>query len=124
MGIKRRLARLLGIRQMMDVKELGRYVQEGMRAGLSQPRSLPGTQSLASAMSEPQAPVQSLCGGDPFISDPCPEWVPCSVRQCEDPLPPRSERCPEAECVAGGFCWRCAYEESTHRCEPKDDTTC
>lgn len=103
MGIKHRLARLLGIRQMVDAQELGRYVQEWLRAGLSRSSSLPGTQSLASVMNEPQAPVQSLCA---------------------DPLPPRAERCPEEECRAGGSCWRCDYEESSHRCYDKDGRTC
>lgn len=27
-------------------------------------------------------------------------------------LRPRSERCPEPECLNGGECWRCDYEES------------
>jgi hypothetical protein len=93
------LLRMLGIKpKRMSLAEAGRLAAQGFNDGLAgrerstrpdpgrmcqlaccedlraaqAPSSLPGTLTLADIMNAPQTATQPVCGGNPFISDPCP----------------------------------------------------
>lgn len=133
MSWKRRLGRVLGIRQMMSVTEMGRYVAQGFQAGLNSRSSHPGTETLADVVRGPQTASEGRwpdarvfgsahCVPDLYDDPACP--VPMCSLGCADPLRPRAARCPESECQTGGPCWRCEYEETSHRCTPREDRPC